>query len=309
MKLLILTCGLILLTENLRAQGVLSLGFDGWCAATYYEFEGDGQFNEYAAEPYGVKITTEGFNFSTGEEGASCSFSNPTPIRDFNATLFDAACSAPWPITEGRDYLLPRRAMLQITTDENSENTQAYLIMPNNILLGSIFEELQPCLTFKHSDMHFELGYDAGFFQPNVRSEAVQYVGDLIYSGNAGADGIPTESIMELEPNFGNSYLIGTTSCGMDCAYPFIYNFRNGREVQLSENLQKEFEQEDVANFSFSMANNDGRLLISWRNRNNECVLEEVLIKDDTMSPVRRHITSAGNYDFNPPFPLSCPAY
>lgn len=307
-KLLFAAVGLILSTTNLKAQGQLASGFEGWCAATTYAYEGDGHLNENTPAAFGVKVTTQGFNFSTEEEGDSCIFSNPTPVRDFEAILFDANCSSPHASAMGQDYLMPLRAMLQTATDESNDTTRAFLIMPNNVIVPNVVEELRPCLTFRNSEMHFKLGYEAGFYQPNVRSEAAKYIADLIYSGVAGSDGISPSEIIGLEPNAGDSYLVGTTSCGMDCAYPFIFNVRNGREVKLNLNLRREFDEGGVANFAFTMAHDDGRLLVSWRSRNSECILEEILVEDSTMASKRRHITAAGNYDFLPPSPLSCPA-
>lgn len=296
------------LSTSAESQSSFSYGFEGWCAANDYAYEGEAHLHELANEPYGVRVTTQGFNFSAGEEGASCSFSNPTPVRDFDAILFDASCWSPYASAMGQDYLIPRRAMLQTANDDSTGSIRAFLIMPNNLVLTSVVEELRPCLRFKHSDMHSELGYEEGFYQPDVFSTSAQYVADLIYSGAVERDGKPLSELQGLEANVGESFLVGTTSCGMDCIYPFIFNIQNGREVKLGTSFYEQFDEENVSNFAFSMAHNDGRLLVSWRNRNSECILEEISIANSTTKSIQRHITPSGNFDFLPPTPLSCPA-
>jgi hypothetical protein len=208
----------------------------------------------------------------------------------------------------GQDYLLPRRAMLQTSIDEGTGEARAFLIMPNNIIVPSVVEELQPCLSFKNSELHAELGYDEGFYKPNEFSTSAQYVAELIY--NIGPNDIAQHSaeIEGLSPNAGSYFVVGTTSCGMDCKYPFIFDIRSGREVSIETKLIEKFNNEELANFSFTMAHDDGRFLLSWRDRSGSCVLQKAQIQENRLTVQTQHITPAGQYLFDPSVALNCPA-
>lgn len=295
------------ISTNALAQTSFSNGFEGWCASTNYEYEGEVDLHEAGDYPYGVRVTSQGVDFSTGEEGASCSFSNPTPVRDFDGALFDASCWSPYTSAMDQGYLLPRRAMLLTSTDDASEEPRAFIVFPNNILSPNIVEELHPCLSFKHSDLHFQLGYDEGFYQPNKFSPSVRYIADLIYQEGSGNVAQYSNEIANLQPNLGKHFIVGTTSCGMDCQYPFIFDVRSGLEVSLGQNLTDKLNNEEVGNFSFSMGHDDGRILLSWRDYSRSCILQEAQISGSQLTLQAQHITPENEYLFNPSQPLNCP--
>jgi hypothetical protein len=279
------------------AQTSVADGFEGWCIPAETQPVQDGRTGQIFDVTFGLSVTLDGYELSY-EEGGYCTFSNPTNASGLDERAFDAVCDGGDMdvVATGRDSF---RAMIATVEDPNTLEVQGVLIEAGRVV------ELSPCLDLGWSNIHLELGYELGYRQPNLNTPDVRYLAELIHwrwgTGGTFVDGRLQEAI-GLEPNFADRYIIGTLGgCGTDCQSPFIFDTRDGSNIELtlSDDPYAEY-----ANFSFSMVDDRGSLIVSWRD--GDCVRQEFALQGNSLSMVRETRTPADQFEFTG-YPIHCP--
>ncbi|MBF9059345.1 hypothetical protein HKCCSP123_09130 [Rhodobacterales bacterium HKCCSP123] len=287
------------LAGSALAQTSVTEGFAGWCLPAETQPVQDGRTGRVFDVTFGLSVTPDGYEMSY-EEGGYCAFSNPTDVPGLDARVFDAVCDGADGMDVGADGRAPFRAMIATVEDPNTFETKGILIEPGRLV------ELSPCLELGWSNTHAELGYDLGYRQPNLATPDVRYLAELLHwrwgTGGTYVNGRLQEAI-GLEPNFAGRYIIGTMGgCGTDCSVPFIFDTRDGTEIELSLSADPDAE---YGNVSFSMVNDNGSLMVSWRD--DACVRQEFALAGNALALLRETRTPHDPTNWSG-YPLHCPA-